>query len=108
MDVIALPLQGSCIYFIPVPRATASPLPWADMLRPFRPFKMYKLQGAGLKPAPAFAFYRESVTQSLGFPEVAIGLSGSTLTHQFVDMEDEIGGDAGNARITRSFIKWPV
>ena len=43
MDVIALPLQGGCIFF-PVPRATASPLPWADMLRPFRPSKMYKLQ----------------------------------------------------------------
>ena len=44
MDVIALPLTGRLYFFIPVPRATASPLPWADMLRPFRPSKMYKLQ----------------------------------------------------------------
>ena len=44
MDVIALPLTGRLYFFIPVPRATASPLPWADMSRPFRPSKMYKLQ----------------------------------------------------------------
>ena len=39
-----LALTGRLYFFIPVPRATASPLPWADMLRPFRPSKMYKLQ----------------------------------------------------------------
>ena len=50
MDVIALPLQGGCIFLFQYPgRRRVAPLPWADMLRPFRPSKMYKLQPAGVR-----------------------------------------------------------